>query len=279
MVLVGRQAGGEEMAGVPEDRSLRTRLRVLNRPPVPLPVVECTDATLDDALGRCMQVLVADGAVCLRGASDWQGALERVRDTITKRGVNATPVNRIANVTEKGVPVGAMVTPHLQSNSEWHHDGTYLWVDIRYSMLAAECVHDTSTELLRVDAKPRRLASAFKRVRVVHVHRAFQSKEDAREVEHPLFRLDPDSQRLDWCLGAHAQSIRKLPEPVSSAIVRVLGRAVIASGRHYRHHWQPNDVMMWNNIRYMHRGTQNMPGDAPRVVHRVGFVEPTAASS
>lgn len=267
------------MADVLEDRGSRKRRRVLIRGVEPLPLVECSDATFDDGLDRCLQRLVADGAVCLRGASDWRYALERVSDAIKQRGLSASPVARIANVSEKGVPVGKLVVPHLQSNSEWHHDGTYLWVDIHYTLLAAECVQGTSTELLGVEARPRRLASAFKKVRVVHVHRAFQSDEDAREVEHPLFRLDPDSQRLDWCLGAHAQSIRKLPEPISSALVRALGRVVIASGRHYRHPWQPNDVMVWNNFRYMHRGTTNMPGDPPRVVHRVGFHKAAEAAS
>jgi alpha-ketoglutarate-dependent taurine dioxygenase len=246
-----------------------------------LPLVECTDATLVGAVDRCMQLLTTEGAVCLRGASDWRPALELMMDAVKQRGrLGASNVARIANVSENGEPVGASVVPHLQANNVWHHDGTFLKEEFRYTMLAAEVADPKAyTELLRVQARPRPLASALKNVRVVHVHHARQSQDEASEVEHPLFRRDPDSRTLNWCLGAHATGFRKLPDRASRAVLRVLEGVVVASGRHYRHVWQRNDVIVWNNFRFMHRGTKNMPGDAPRVLHRVTFHERARAAT
>ncbi|MEM6363887.1 MAG: TauD/TfdA family dioxygenase [Planctomycetota bacterium] len=109
-----------------------------------------------------------------------------------------------------------------------------------------------------------------------------ESTLDEVESWHPLARRHPRSDRTALYLTTPKRCLRLRdvdgkPVPGSERMIRMLYRHSIQKNRIYRHHWQPGDLVIWDNRCTMHRGEhEGVIGD--RIFHR-GMVIDVATSS
>lgn len=85
---------------------------------------------------------------------------------------------------------------------------------------------------------------------------------------HPLVWRHPVSGRKALCVSPlHLREVLGLPAEEGDALLHELVAHATDSRFSYVHHWQPNDMVLWDNLRSMHRAFGNPP-DASRLVHR-----------
>jgi taurine dioxygenase len=72
---------------------------------------------------------------------------------------------------------------------------------------------------------------------------------------HPLFKRHPISGRLALFLSTpeRCQAISGIAPAAAKRIVRLLYQHSIRHYRLYCHHWQPNDILVWDNRCTLHR--------------------------
>ena len=71
---------------------------------------------------------------------------------------------------------------------------------------------------------------------------------------HPVVRTLPGSGRRSLYLAAHASHIVDWPVPDGRLMLRELTEHATQPQFVYRHEWQPNDFVIWDNHATMHRG-------------------------
>ena len=126
--------------------------------------------------------------------------------------------------------------------------------------------------------QPRLLAHAPARHRPDD--RAAQKKE-APPVEHPIVRRHPETGRTCLYLGDHAESIVGMPYDEGRALIDELNALAVHPDLTYEHHWQPRQLIVWDNRCTMHRATAYDPHTQSRVVRRCTVLgeEPVAADA
>jgi taurine dioxygenase len=105
---------------------------------------------------------------------------------------------------------------------------------------------------------------------VLHVMSGLALDENAENQSwHPLFMRHPLSGRLALFLSTpeRCQELSSIRLEEAQRIIRLLYRHSIRHYRIYRHHWQPGDIVIWDNRCTMHRADHSkVNGD--RVLHR-----------
>ena len=91
----------------------------------------------------------------------------------------------------------------------------------------------------------------------------------APPVEHPIVRTHPVTQRKSIYLGNHAHQIVGIDEQESDRLLAELEAHMTQDKYVYRHQWQVDDVLMWDNRSTMHCVTPYDPAQEKRAVHRV----------
>jgi taurine dioxygenase len=106
--------------------------------------------------------------------------------------------------------------------------------------------------------------------KVLHVVSGLTLAEDLeRQSWHPLFKRHPISGRLALFLStpARCQAISGIANDRAQRLIRLLYKHSIRHYRLYRHQWQPDDIVIWDNRCTMHRADHSqVVGD--RVLHR-----------
>jgi alpha-ketoglutarate-dependent taurine dioxygenase len=88
-------------------------------------------------------------------------------------------------------------------------------------------------------------------------------------VAHPLVRTHPDTGAKALYLGNHASHIIGMPESEGEALLRDLLAHAIQPQFVYTHHWQPGDLVVWDNRCLLHRAVANYEMTRHRrVLHR-----------
>jgi taurine dioxygenase len=82
-----------------------------------------------------------------------------------------------------------------------------------------------------------------------------EQKRAAPPVEWPVVRIHPESGRKSLYLGEHAASIRDMPFEEGRALIDRLNAHATQDKYVYRHVWQPNELVMWDNRALMHSAT------------------------
>jgi taurine dioxygenase len=105
-------------------------------------------------------------------------------------------------------------------------------------------------------------------------------KKEAPPVEHPIVRRHPETGRTCLYLGDHAESIVGMPYDEGRALIDELNALAVHPDLTYEHHWQPHQLIVWDNRCLMHRATEYDPHTQSRVVRRCTVLgeEPVAAS-
>ena len=200
---------------------------------------------------------------------------------------------RVANVDEAGnlLPSASAGAKYMSLTRLWHSDSSFREVPSNGSILHGIEVVKGAGQTLFCDltAVYEALDEAMKRriagLRVVHSHEHILGfvdglKEVAGEkydhlppVTHPLVRRHPITGRLSLFISPHTmEGIDGMPDAEGRALLDELTAFAIQERFVYRHEWEKDDVIMWDNRCLMHAV---MPYDANRVrriMHRTTIV-------
>jgi taurine dioxygenase len=98
------------------------------------------------------------------------------------------------------------------------------------------------------------------------------SADEIRErppVEHPLVRTHPDTGEKALYMGTHAATIAGMPEAEGKALLAELLAHATQPQFVYTHHWQPGDLILWDNRALLHRAVANYAmATHRRILHR-----------
>ena len=164
------------------------------------------------------------------------------------------------------------------ANRLWHTDSSFKRIPARYSILSAHILPSEGgeTELADMRAAYDDLSENRKNQIADYVceHSIFNSRAtigftDFTDEEHSalppvpqvLVRTHPGSKRKSLYLASHAGSIRGLPQPEAKILLLDLMEHATQRKYVYTHHWQPGDVVMWDNRCTMHRGRWHDPAE------------------
>ncbi|HEY9109387.1 MAG TPA: TauD/TfdA family dioxygenase [Roseateles sp.] len=191
----------------------------------------------------------------------------------------------VSNIVENGEPVGLGDAGHF-----WHSDLSYKETPSLGSMLLAQELPSEGGDTLFADQHAAwvSLPPALKqRVRNLKAEHSYLAKyEELRErspwrpklsdeqvaqvkpVVQPVVRTHPETGRLGLFVSEHFTTrIVGLPEDESRALLEELFRYATAPGLQYRHHWQPRDMVFWDNRSVLHLAA-GCPPELRRRLHR-----------
>jgi alpha-ketoglutarate-dependent 2,4-dichlorophenoxyacetate dioxygenase len=155
-------------------------------------------------------------------------------------------------------------------NRLWHSDASFRATGAGYSLLSARVVpaHGGNTEFADMRASYDALDDATKTLveDLVTEHSiAFSrgelgfddygtgNEDKVRAVRHRLVRRHPVTGRKSLYLSAHIGGIVGWPVPEARAFIRDLTEHATQPQFTHAHHWQVNDLVMWDNRTTMHR--------------------------
>jgi taurine dioxygenase len=88
-------------------------------------------------------------------------------------------------------------------------------------------------------------------------------------VVHPLFLTHPITQRkVLYCNEGYAMRINELPQAESDETLDYLFRFQLEERFRYMHHWNENDLLIWDHIGTMHRAIADYGPDEIRLMRR-----------
>jgi alpha-ketoglutarate-dependent taurine dioxygenase len=141
---------------------------------------------------------------------------------------------------------------------------------------ALRVVHSIFTAMWPVNDKPseEQRADWIRSVYNSRAPRADGKVNPRIELEHPLVYTDRSGHR-SLLLGQSADHIVGVKLPDGRALLARLLDWAVQPDFHYRHDWQPGDLVMWNNPGALHRVIP-YADDSGRAVHRTSIagIEP-----
>lgn len=191
----------------------------------------------------------------------------------------------ISNIVENGQPVGLG-----DAGKFWHSDLSYKEVPSLGSMLYAQELPEEGGDTLFADQQrayetlPEALRRAIEGKRAVHSYTARYDDEvfegirrpqltaeqlaEVRTVEHPVVRTHPETGRKGLFVNENFTThIVGAPEEESRQILAELFAHSARPEFVYRHQWQPNDLLFWDNRSLIHLAT-GCPNHLRRRMHR-----------
>jgi len=177
----------------------------------------------------------------------------------------------VTNVTDEGEPAPRTGTARLI----WHQDGTYgLRPGIATSLWAQEVAPDAVPTLYAnavraLERMPAELRARIDSLHVVHLRDLEEERTDYRwreenipadarpgrflRHEHPIVcrmpHTDQDTILVNELLTSH---VAELPRDAGEALIQQLFAEIYADDNVYEHHWQTNDVLIWDNLALQH---------------------------
>ncbi len=168
----------------------------------------------------------------------------------------------------------------------WHTDKSYVATPSLFTILRSPYVAKQGGDTLFADTArafaeltPDK-AAGLDGLRAVHDWKRSREKSDERPataeeiaaappVDHPLIRTHPETGARVIYTGNHASHILDWDIARGEALLAELERHATQEKFIYRHKWQENDVLMWDNRCTMHCVTPYDAAKERRVVHRV----------
>ncbi len=167
----------------------------------------------------------------------------------------------------------------------WHTDKSYVARPSLLTILRSPSVAARGGDTLFADME-RAYASLdpaeterLEGLRVVHDWKRSREKSNERPataeeikaappVDHPLVRTHPDTGARALYIGNHSSHILDLERREGEALLAELERHATQDAFIYRHRWQENDILMWDNRCTMHCVTPYDAALERRIVHR-----------
>jgi len=192
-------------------------------------------------------------------------------------------VQVFSNVNDDGSTKG--IHPEL-GTLVWHTDKSYvatpsLTTVLRSPEIAKEggdtlfanthAAYDDLDEAMKAKIDGLQAEHSWKRSREKVGERPATAEEIAAAppVQHPIARTHPVTGRKCIYIGSHTSHIVGMDEAEGVALLAELEAHATQDKYIYRHKWQVNDVMMWDNRSTMHCVTPYDAAKEKRAVHRV----------
>lgn len=180
-----------------------------------------------------------------------------------------------------------------RGNQLWHTDVSFDSNRATFSFLAAHAVPPAGadTEFADMRAAYEALPEATKRrldglsaQHSIWYSRALAGFADVSEAEqatrppavHPLVHVRHGSTRKSLYIASHAQRIVGWPDADGRALLDELTAHATQPAFVYRHKWAVGDLVIWDNLATMHRGTPFDDTVHPRDMRRVTCLERVA---
>jgi len=193
-----------------------------------------------------------------------------------------TPFSILTNIE----PDGSLVPPEhkealrARANQLWHTDSCFKDPPSLASVLSARVISpiggETEFASMRCgwermpEAMRTRLASAYawhdyghSRGKIAPHLASERERASLPPVRWRIRWRNPANGRDSLYLASHTYAIDGLPDSEAQALIAELIEQTTAPERTYLHHWQPGDVIMWDNRCVLHRG-RPWPDDKPR---------------
>jgi alpha-ketoglutarate-dependent 2,4-dichlorophenoxyacetate dioxygenase len=180
-----------------------------------------------------------------------------------------------------------------RGNLLWHTDGSFDPVRARYSLLAAHVVPPggAPTEFADMRAAYDFLSDDKKILLedLVVEHSIWHSRElagltvsDAERASRPpsrhrLVHRHPGSGRKTLYLASHASHVVGMPVAQGRALLAALMAHATQPQFVHRHEWRVGDLVIWDNLATMHRGTPFDDTRHPRDMRRTTVLEAAPA--
>jgi taurine dioxygenase len=178
---------------------------------------------------------------------------------------------QVTNVTEQGSPTSRTGTARLI----WHQDGTYgLRPGIATSLWAQEVAPDAvptpfANAARALERMPADLRARIEPLHVLHLRDTREERTDYRwreenvpadappgrflrhehPIVYPLPHTDQQTILVNQLLTSH---VVELPRDEGEALIQELFSLIYADDNVYAHHWQTNDVIIWDNLALQH---------------------------
>lgn len=171
------------------------------------------------------------------------------------------------------------VVKSLKGNMEWHCDSTYMPVQAKGAVFAAEIVPESGGDtgfadmVAAYDALSPAMKEKIANLKAYHSLNYSQGRAgllpspgdtsgyggyglDVKDPPlRPLVKTHPETGKKALMVGRHAFGIPGLNEAESDALLRELCDFACQRPRVHHHHWTAGDVVVWDNRRLMHRAT------------------------
>jgi len=217
----------------------------------------------------------------------------------TKTGVSAlmknrlgdVPVGDISNIGPDGkiLPAEDRRRQYSLANRLWHTDGSFQDPAGRYSTLHA-CVLPpvrSDTQFADMRAAYDTLDSETKKeLEGLTVHHSIAysrqvlgfsfSEEEQNNLKgavHPMVRVNPRTKRRSVYVASHANRILEWPIADGRLLIWDLISQATLPQSIYSHEWKPGDLVIWDNLATMHRGTRFEDGKYHRELRRVTTID------
>jgi alpha-ketoglutarate-dependent 2,4-dichlorophenoxyacetate dioxygenase len=200
----------------------------------------------------------------------------------TKTGISALVKNRLGDVPVGDIsnvgPDGKILAPddrrriYSLANRLWHTDGSFQDPAARYSTLYA-CVlppvrSDTQFADMRaaydtLDDETKQMLEGLSAHHSIAYSRqtlGFSFSEEEQErlkgAVHPMIRVNPRTKRRSVYVASHANRVMQWPIPEGRILIWDLINHATLPQSVYSHEWRVGDLVIWDNLATMHRGTR-----------------------
>jgi alpha-ketoglutarate-dependent taurine dioxygenase len=186
-------------------------------------------------------------------------------------GYDAVPISTVDRTGEVMAP-DHPVMQVVRGNQGWHTDSTYMSVSAKASVLSARVVPQAGGETEWADMRAAYDAlddatrdqisglCAYHSIVYSQAKAGFDSAVgygmDELPQLRPLVKIHSVTGRPALFIGRHAHAIPGLTEAESDALLTRLLDDACRPPRVHRHHWQPGDVVVWDNRCVLHRACE-----------------------
>ena len=199
----------------------------------------------------------------------------------TKTGISAIAKNRlgteaVSDVSNVGADGAILARDDRRrafslGNRLWHTDASFQDPAGRYSMLYACVVPPVRADTQFVDMRAAYDGldddtratlgglSAHHSIAYSRQTLGFQLSDEEQEklkgAVHPMIRVNPRTQRRAVYVASHANRVMEWPVAEGRLLIWELVNRATQPHLVYSHEWQPGDLVIWDNLATMHRGT------------------------
>jgi alpha-ketoglutarate-dependent 2,4-dichlorophenoxyacetate dioxygenase len=210
---------------------------------------------------------------------------------IARNRLGDEPVSDISNIGADGkiLPRDDRKRQYSLANRLWHTDGSFQDPPGRYSTLFA-CVippvrSDTQFADMRAayDALDDDMKATLEGLKAHHSiaysrqtlgFEFSESEQNAlKGAVHPMIRVNPRTGRRSVYVASHAFKVLEMPVAEGRLLIWDLMSAATQPDIIYSHEWRPGDLVIWDNLATMHRGTPFDDATHHRELRRVTTID------
>ncbi len=197
-------------------------------------------------------------------------------------GTGEAGVLVVSNIIEDGVEIGILGA----GEAIWHTDMNFIESPTKASILYALEIPETGGDTgfcnmeRALQTMPDELRNRISELTIKHdastdssgyVREGFEPVTDVSKTEgtvHPIIRRNTESGREALYLGRRRNAyVMGMPVPESEDLLDEVWEHALHADHIWYHHWQPGDVIVWDNRSTMHHRKPFDPGSR-RILHR-----------